>query len=328
VSPAFIGLSYLLNPFCIASCLAGSLQNVHHLWFCLAVCCAGKGHRVASAFSLAVSLYVCPYTPIVLLLPCAYLSFVEGTGDESAKGRQLQRGFALHFLQFTLSVGLVLGLLVGVSFFVMGWSWDFVQACCVAVLTVQDLTPNVGMFWYIFILMFERYKWLFVLAFHSHLLGYPLPIHMSIGRHAPVGRWIQCSAAVCFITIFKPYPTSSDYGLMLSVMLLSTELVKETEKYFAFLMGGILFGLSMFPTMSSVWLTRNAGNANYLYNMTLVVSVFSSLLLGEWLKAAVTLRKRQRLGEFLSKTLVGELDAALSDTQRRKAETAAKEKSM
>jgi hypothetical protein len=275
-----------------------------------------------------VSLYVCPYTPIVLLLPCAYLSFVEGTGDESAKGRQLQRGFALHFLQFTLSVGLVLGLLVGVSFFVMGSSWDFVEACCVAVLAVQDLTPNVGVFWYVFILMYERYKWMFVLAFHAHLLGYPLPIYLRIGRHAPVGQWIQCSAAVCLITIFKTYPTSGDYGLMFSVMLLSAELVKETEKFFAFLMAGILFGLSMFPTMSSVWLTRNAGNANYLYNMTLVVSIFSSLLLGEWLKAAVTMRKRQRLAEFLSETLVRELNVVLCGAAHKKAQNSSKEKPM
>ena len=57
------------------------------------------------------------------------------------------------------------------------------------------------------------------------------------------------------------------------------------REYFAFLLSGVMFGLSMVPTMVAVWLGRNAGNANYLYNMTLVVNValevrFSSLRLG------------------------------------------------
>lgn len=39
-----------------------------------------------------------------------------------------------------------------------------------------------------------------------------------------------------------------------------------------------MFGLSMVPTMVAVWLGRNAGNANYLYNMTLVVNVASRVM--------------------------------------------------
>ena len=33
-------------------------------------------------------------------------------------------------------------------------------------------------------------------------------------------------------------------------------------------------------------------NANFAYNMTLVVSIFSSLLLSEWIKAGMRLRRQ------------------------------------
>merc|ERR1712054_78176 len=87
-------------------------------------------------------------------------------------------------------------------------------------------------------------------------------------------------------------------GLMISMLLIHFELIVECEKEFAFLLSGLLFGLVMFPTMTLVWLQRNAGNANFLYNMTLVVNIFSSLLLSEWLKAAIKLRRRMRSATF------------------------------
>merc|ERR1712048_1163938 len=79
---------------------------------------------------------------------------------------------------------------------------------------------------------------------------------------------------------------------------------------FAFLLSGMLFGLVMFPTMTVVWLGRNAGNANFLYNMTLVINVFGGLLLTEWIKAGMQLRRRQHIRAFCREvilTVVGQV---------------------
>jgi len=99
---------------------------------------------------------------------------------------------------------------------------------------------------------------------------------------------------------------------MLSALLIPAELARESEHNFAFLLSGLLFGLCMAPTMAAVWLTRNAGNANFLYNMTLVINVFGCLLVTEWLRAGLKLRRRERIGCFCREVLLDALDKALT----------------
>lgn len=327
VSPAFVGLSYLLNPFTIGSCLAHSLQNMQHLAICGAVCFAGRGFGSAAAAALAAALYLCPYTSLLLVIPCALLGFVSANGSgvrvvdtadkdrcrysRSRDGHLVEPGFVSYLFRFTVATAALFCCLIGASLAYTRGHTDFLSACFLAVLTVQDLTPNIGIFWYIFIEMFDRFRTLFLVGFHAHLLFYPVPLYLRLGRHLPLGPCLQSTVAVGIITMFKPYPTASDYGLMLSLMLIEAELLQESEKVFAFLLSGLLFGLTMFPTMSSVWLGRNAGNANFLYNMTLVVNIFGGLLLSEWVKAAMKLRRRQKMCTFCHDIVLEALDAAL-----------------
>mmetsp|Transcript_59155 Transcript_59155/g.132585 ORF Transcript_59155/g.132585 Transcript_59155/m.132585 type:complete len:475 (-) Transcript_59155:8-1432(-) len=326
VSPTFVGLSYLLNPFSIAGCLALSLQNVHHVLACSAVYFAGRGSAGSTIAFLALALYVVPISPILLILPCAYLCFKSKAGEmdvqQPDKLRYVQSRdeivVNLDFCKFAFGFGfavifMLMGLLVA-SFYLMDSSMEFLDATHVAWLTLQDLTPNVGIFWYVFIEVFDRYRTLFLIVFHCHIFFYPLPLHLRVGRHAPIGPWLQCAAAVGIMTIFKAYPTASDYGLMLSMLLIHFELIQECQKTFVFLMSGLLFGLAMFPTMTAVWLTRNAGNANFLYNMTLVVNIFGSLLLSEWLKAGIRLRRRMRMTAVCEQFLMDALDKKLAET--------------
>jgi len=326
VSPTFVGLSYLLNPFCIAGCLSLSLQNVHHVLACCAVYFAGRGRIGATIASLTFALYVVPISPCLLVLPCAYLCFMTKRGEMDAqrpdKFQYVQSrhemvvnlGFCRFAIVFSMVVIIMLFGLLRISCSIMRHGPnDFLDATYVAWVTLQDLTPNVGIFWYIFIEVFDRYRTLFLVVFHGHICFYPLPLHIRVGRHTPIGPWLQCSAAIGIMTIFKAYPTASDFGLMLSMLLIHFELIQECQKTFVFLMSGLLFGLAMFPTMTSVWLTRNAGNANFFYNMNLVVNIFTSLLLSEWLKAGIRLRRRMRMTavceQFLMDALYKELDA-------------------
>jgi len=219
--------------------------------------------------------------------------------------------FIAYFLRFAVVVLCLFVCLVGASIAAMRGRLDFLQASFAGVISIQDLTPNVGIFWYIFQEVFDRYRILFILAFHGHLLFYPVPLHFRIGRHQPIGPWVHCGTAIGVISMFKPYPTAIDSCLMLSVLLIQVELIHEGRKHFTFLLTGMLFGLCMFPTMSAVWLSRNAGNANFLYNMTLVINVFGCLLLSDWLRAGIKLRRRQRLHEYCSTIVCGLVEEAL-----------------
>jgi len=322
ISPAFVGLSYLLNPFTIASCLAHSFQNVQHLAFISAVVFAAGGRGGAAAGAVALALYVCPYTPIVLVVPVAYLAFkqrgcatapVEDLKYVRSKDKALfERPFVGYLIRFAVVVGVLFCCLLGASLALMGGSSHFIQASFISVLTVQDFTPNVGIWWYIFIEVFDRYRALFLVAFHGHILFYPLPLHLRLAQQGPSGAWVACVAATGIIMLYKPYPTASDFGLVLSMMLVHPDLISEAKTMFAFLLSGLTFGLSMFPSMAAVWLTRNAGNANFLYNMTLVVNIFGSLLLCEFVKSGMMLRRRQNTSAFCRGVISDVVESALT----------------
>lgn len=46
--------------------------------------------------------------------------------------------------------------------------------------TVQDLTPNIGLYWYFFIEMFDHFRNFFILVFQAHLLCYSIPICLKL----------------------------------------------------------------------------------------------------------------------------------------------------
>eukprot|EP00928_Gymnodinium_smaydae_P035642 TRINITY_DN25047_c0_g1_i1.p1 TRINITY_DN25047_c0_g1~~TRINITY_DN25047_c0_g1_i1.p1 ORF type:complete len:534 (-),score=111.52 TRINITY_DN25047_c0_g1_i1:34-1635(-) len=321
VSPAFVGLSYLFNPFVVASCLAQSMQSVHHVLLLGTVCLAASGRGGLAAGALAACLYVCPFTPVVLILPCAFLCFRQKSGGgapfpevyrRSSESRVFEKGFLPYLAAFSLCTLVLFLCLLAASAAAMKGRLEFLQASFFSILAFQDLTPNVGVVWYLFIEVFERYRLLFTVIAHAHLLFYPIPLHVKLGRHGPTGPMIQCGAAIALVSVFKPYPTASDYGLLLSVLLVQVELIREGRKTFAFLLSGAIFGLCMFPTMRAVWLTRNAGNANFLFNMSLVINIFACLLLCDWLKAGIRLRRRLHVQAFCRGVVLDALDAVLA----------------
>merc|ERR1712194_306658 len=80
--------------------------------------------------------------------------------------------------------------------------------------------------------------------------------------------------------------------------------------------------MGMFPIMVAVWLGRNAGNANFLYNMTLVMMIFGSMLLSEWTRAGVRLRRRQHLSAFCKEVVIDALEKMLENPPARRAKEA------
>lgn len=67
-------------------------------------------------------------------------------------------------------MGAVAGLL-GVSWGVTG-SWEFMASTYGVLLVLPDLTPNVGLWWYFFIEMFDSFRNFFLCVFQLHLAVY------------------------------------------------------------------------------------------------------------------------------------------------------------
>ena len=84
---------------------------------------------------------------------------------------------AKHSLfKFTIFNGLVFVIAVSAllyaSYLLTGCSWEFLRSTYGVQLLLPDLTPNVGLWWYFFIEMFDSFREFFLGVFWLHLAGY------------------------------------------------------------------------------------------------------------------------------------------------------------
>lgn len=93
-------------------------------------------------------------------------------------------------------------------------SWHFLSSVYLTPLTLPDLSPNSGLWWYFFIEMFDAFREFFLAVFWIHMLAYSVPVCLRLKK--------QPLAAVCAVygavVIFQPYANAADAGAWLSLL--------------------------------------------------------------------------------------------------------------
>lgn len=80
-------------------------------------------------------------------------------------------------------------------------------------LTVPDLKPNVGLFWYFFTEMFEHFRLLFVCAFQINaLVLYIVPLTLRFKKE-PI---LLITVLLALSTVFRSYPCIGDVGFYMA----------------------------------------------------------------------------------------------------------------
>ena len=74
----------------------------------------------------------------------------------------------------------VLGGLLYASFLLEKGSWAFLKSTYGFILTVPDLTPNMGVFWYFFTEMFEHFRLFFICVFQINAFIYAVPLAVKL----------------------------------------------------------------------------------------------------------------------------------------------------
>ena len=100
-----------------------------------------------------------------------------------------------------------------------------ILSCVNNSLLLPDLTPNVGLWWYFFIEMFDSFRSFFLVVFQLHLLIYVIPLTL---RLPPLE---VLTILIGIISIFKSYPSLSDLTLYLSLLSLQTQIFQRTFPY-------------------------------------------------------------------------------------------------
>jgi len=314
LGPSAAAAGYLLNPFVIGGCLAMSWQNLHCLSLVACVAFASCGRGGPSAGCAAVSLYLAPVAPLALIIPAGVLSYhCRGGGPADVEDDQVSVPMSKALPTVIRYVGLAatgFGVLIGASYLQMGRSWEFIETSFVDVVMLADLTPNVGGFWYVFCLIFKRFRLLFLFVFHAHVIIYVIPIHCRLGRFGRLGPLAACVAAIGQVHLFRAYPTGCDVACLLALLLVLPTYVVQCQQKFILLACVCMIGLGLCPTMAHAWLVWNAGNANFLFLGHLVHHVAGGHLLVTWLGAGLQLRRRRKWTKLMEKWVWGMVDEA------------------
>jgi phosphatidylinositol glycan class U len=134
-----------------------------------------------------------------------------------------------------------------------------------ATLTLPDLTPNTGLWWYFFTEMFDHFRPFFLMVFSVHLLIYVVPICLKFQYDPLYASFIILG----ILGTFKSYATLSDPGLFLSMIVI----YPETYQYLRHPIVTFLLHLHaslLMPLFYHLWLVQGTGNANFFYASTLV----------------------------------------------------------
>lgn len=143
------------------------------------------------------------------------------------------------------------------------------------ILTVEDLSPNLGVFWYFFVEIFDFFKLFFLLVFHVNIFFMVLPLTICLNHQPSFLAFIF----VAITSMLKSYPFVGDFAIYLSLIpLLMNELAEMCFSFFLF--NGFTRISLLSPVMYNLWIWRT-GNANFYFATTLAYVCFEVLLIVE-----------------------------------------------
>ncbi|XP_072487413.1 phosphatidylinositol glycan anchor biosynthesis class U protein isoform X3 [Notamacropus eugenii] len=206
--PLKVALFYLLNPYTVLSCVAKSTCAINNTIIAFFILATVKGSAFLSAIFLALATYQSLY-PITLFVP-GLLYLLQ---RQYLPVKLQSKAFWIFTGQYTVMYVGSLVVIICLSFFLLS-SWDFIPSVYGFILSVPDLTPNIGLFWYFFAEMFEHFSLFFVCVFQINVFFYTIPLAVKLKDHPMFFMFIQ----IAVISIFKSYPTVGDVALYLAFL--------------------------------------------------------------------------------------------------------------
>ncbi|KKA26563.1 hypothetical protein TD95_004260 [Thielaviopsis punctulata] len=268
-SGAMVSAFYLLNPFTIATCLGRSTSVFTTCAILHAIAKAIEGAPISAMIALTFASYLSMY-PILLLPPLLILAY----------DRQLEsRRIACAYKFVATNIGAFIGtssFLLLLSYLVTNGLWEFLGSTYGIHLILSDLTPNVGLWWYFFIEMFDPFRNFFLAVFWLHLSSYVPGLSLRL-RSQPL---MVITLLLGIFSIFKPYTSVADTSLFLSLVPLFRHIF-PLMRYSFVTTAAIMYATFMGPVFYHLWIYAGSGNANFFYAITLVWSLGQSLVVSD-----------------------------------------------
>ncbi len=255
-----LGSSFLFNPFTIATCIGRPTSVFTTCAILHSISKAVVGASFTSMFAISFATYLSMY-PILLIPPLVLLCW-----DRKRPTKDNESIFGFVFGN-SLAVAGSIYALFQMSALITG-SWEFISSTYGVQLLLPDLTPNVGLWWYFFIEMFDSFRNFFLGVFWIHLSSYVGGLTIRL-RRQPL---FVLTILLGIFAIFKPYPSISDTSLFLAMLPLYRH-VFPLMRYTFLASSTVLYATLLGPAFYYLWIYAGSGNANFFYAITLVWSL-------------------------------------------------------
>ncbi|KAE9597734.1 putative GPI transamidase subunit PIG-U [Lupinus albus] len=302
-------LAYLWNPFTVVACVGLSTSAIENLMVVLSLYGACKRLAPLAAFGWVMATHLSLY-PAILLIPVILLfgygpdapptklflqrkKFEVGNSSSSDDNRleeDLRNQLCMvnvfswksvtHFLFWTLLWSSYVLVLCGIYLRQHGGLQELFKRTYGFILTIPDLSPNIGVFWYFFAEVFEFFRNFFLIVFHGNILLMMVPLALRL-NHRP------CFLAFVYIVIssmLKSYPSVGDSALYLGLLGLFAYELKDMQFSF-FLFSGYVGVSLLSPVMHNLWIWRGTGNANFYFGTAITYACFQIILVVESVSA-------------------------------------------
>ncbi|XP_064610582.1 phosphatidylinositol glycan anchor biosynthesis class U protein-like [Liolophura sinensis] len=264
---------HFFNPYSLSACLGKSTTVFNSLAVLLTFWAVLKGSLLLSSLCIAVAVYQSLY-PIMLVVPAA-LHLAQKSSALSLWDRKAK---LIYFQFFLLTAGWLTGLFY-LSFWLEG-SWQFIQSVYGFILTVPDLSPNIGIFWYFFTEMFEHFRVFFICVFQINAFIYTVPLAIRLRDHPIFLMYVL----VFLIAIFKSYPSYPDVALYLCLLPLWQHIFSFMRN--TFVVACMYVSCTVFaPILWHLWIYAGSANANFYFAITLVYTTAEIFLVTDLLFA-------------------------------------------
>lgn len=278
-----------LNPMALLTCASLSLASIDNALVALSLwaCVSGLGPFVGGVV-LGGAVYAGLY-PVLYAVPLALLAQHAAARSVPPEGRfagSLAKRNPHRFLSLPSLVALGATFagcaltVAALSFAACGMCFSDPLAAARSlvpamrvILTHPELTPNVGMFWYLSIEVFEFFRPLFLFVFHYQTFFYVIPLRLRVRDPA-----LLFAVTAAIIGAFRSYPTLADLSLTASLYTLVPAPV--TRVRFGFLsMNFILYSSILRPVFYHLWIAQGTGNANFYWAACVAYTVVQSWLI-------------------------------------------------
>lgn len=271
VSALYVSAGYLFNPYIILNCIGLTTTVFTNLLYSIALISMIKRSILCSCISIAL-LTLQELYPVSLIVPAVI--YVAGASSNKTKKISITT-------MLVAFVSILIALFI-VSYCIMG-SWSFLGSTIGFILTVPDLRPNIGLYWYFFTEMFEHFRWLFIASFQINVsLLYIVPLALRLRRDPMLLAFSYLAIAA----IFKSYPCIGDVGFYISLLPLWKHLFQHMQQ--GFIVGCFVLFCTVFaPTVWHQWIYSRSANANFYFGVTLAFAIAQIFLLTDILFASL-----------------------------------------